>query len=355
MMMRTVLALAPCLALQVAAPPAPWFRGVGDLPGGDVRSEVLELSSDGRALLGRSAATDLDEEGFLLRLESFERVTLGAAGGQRVNSQPAAFTADLRTIVGKLDSPRGPFEAGRWTEAEGWTGLGDLEGGDFISQAMDVSGDGRVVVGWGSSDHGLVAVRWVDGKPLELGDLPGGPCHAAAALVSRDGLTIAGTGTSERGPEVFRWRAETGLVALGDLPGGDFSSEPFAMTPDGRGLGGEATSEHGIEACVWTEAGGLRGLGDLPGGEFSSTVFALTADGSLAGGFGHTDAGAEAFLWDEAHGMRRVADMLSDAQLKGCEGWRLTDVTGLSADGSVLAGNGMNPQGQPEGWVARLR
>jgi uncharacterized membrane protein len=315
----------------------------------------MALSLDGRALLGRSSAADLDEEGFLLRLDGFERVTLLAHDGQRVNSQPAAFTDDLQTIVGKMDSPRGPFEAGRWTAADGWTGLGDLEGGDFISQALDVSGDGSVVVGWGASDHGLVAVRWVNGAPLELGDLPGGPCHAAAACVSRDGLTIAGTGTSERGPEVFVWHADTGLVALGDLPGGDFSSEPFGMSPDGRVIVGEATSERGIEACCWTANTGLQGLGDLPGGEFKSMAFALSADGSVIGGFGSSDAGTEAFVWDQEHGMRPLAGMLRDSKVPGLDGWKLTEVTGISANGAVLAGNGVNPQGQPEGWVAALR
>jgi uncharacterized membrane protein len=348
-----VLLVAASVALGVAAPP--WFRGVGDLPGGEVSSEVLALSLDGSALLGRSSAADLEEEGFMLRIDGMQRVPLTAHDGQRVNSQPAAFTDDLQTIVGKMDSARGPFEAGRWTAAEGWTGLGDLPGGDFISQALDVSGDGRVIVGWGSSDHGLVAVRWVEGTPQELGDLPGAACHAAAACVSRDGLTIAGTGTSERGPELFVWHADTGLVALGDLPGGDFSSEPFGMSPDGRVIVGEGTSERGVEAFCWTANTGLQGLGDLPGGEFHSTAFALSGDGSLIGGFGTSDAGTEAFVWDQEHGMRALAQVLRESKTVGLDGWKLTEVTGISANGAVLAGNGVNPQGQPEGWVAALR
>jgi uncharacterized membrane protein len=349
------LVLVCALAAQVAPPP--WFRGVGDLPGGDVRSEVIALSPDGRALLGRSSAQDLDEEGFLLRLPSFERVPLTGPDGQRTNSQPQAFTDDLRAIFGKVSSSRGPFEAGRWTEAEGWVGLGDLAGGDFISQVLDVSGDGRVAVGWGASGDGLLAVRWVDGKPEALGegDLPGGPRHAAAALISRDGQTIAGTGTSERGPEGFTWSADTGFSALGDLPGGEFSSEPFGMSPDGGVIVGETASERGIEAASWTRASGWQALGDLPGGEFHSIAFALSADGSVIGGFGHTEAGQQAFVWDKEHGMRALVDVLREAKVPGLDGWSFTEVTGVSADGNVLAGNGVNPDGQPEGWVAALR
>jgi hypothetical protein len=35
-------------------------------------------------------------------------------------------------------------------------------------------------------------------------------------------------------------------------------------------------------------------------------------------------------------------------------GWRLGSISGASADGFTIVGNGTNPSGQAEGWVANL-
>jgi len=34
---------------------------------------------------------------------------------------------------------------------------------------LDVSADGKLIVGWGASEKGLEAVRWLDGVPKSLG------------------------------------------------------------------------------------------------------------------------------------------------------------------------------------------
>jgi uncharacterized membrane protein len=340
-------------AVEESQPPA-WFRGVGDFPGGPQHSEVLDLSSDGAIVLGRSATEDVLDEGFHYRVEGGALVPLLGPDGRHLSSEPRGQTPDLQLVVGKLASTRGPCEAARWTAAEGWTGLGDLEGGIFASQAIDVSRDGRVIVGWGSSAEGLVATRWVQGALLELGDLPGGEHHAAAALVSHDGLVIVGTGSSERGTEVWLWREETGMVALGDLPGGAFNSEPFGMTPDGAVIVGESTSERGTEAFRWSSATGMQGLGDLPDGTFESLAFGVSEDGARVVGAAQDGDGPQSFLWDATHGMRTVAELLRAANVAGLDGWRLREATAISADGRTLAGNGTNPDGKPEGWVARL-
>jgi hypothetical protein len=35
-------------------------------------------------------------------------------------------------------------------------------------------------------------------------------------------------------------------------------------------------------------------------------------------------------------------------------GWQLTYAHGTSQDGRVIVGEGINPSGQPEGWIAVL-
>ncbi|HJQ82449.1 MAG TPA: PEP-CTERM sorting domain-containing protein, partial [Candidatus Binatia bacterium] len=282
-------------------------------------------------------------------------VPLLGPGGAPVSSEPRALTAGGRTIAGKIPIPGGIFQAARWTDASGWVGLGDLAGGDAMSQALGISADGSVIVGWGTGTAGLLAARWSGGGVTSLGDLPGGALQSAAALVSADGTIVVGTGTSAAGPELFVWRSATGMSGLGDLAGGAFSSEPFGMNDDASVIVGEATSGSGVEAFRWTSGAGMQGLGDLPDGDFHSIAFDVTRDGAVVVGTATTAVGAEAFVWDAARGMRRLQDVLIAQGDTAVAGWTLTEATGISGDGRVVIGNGVNPSGFHEGWVARLR
>jgi uncharacterized membrane protein len=98
----------------------------------------------------------------------------------------------------------------------------------------------------------------------------------------------------------------------------------------------------------------VAGLGDLPGGTFHSIAFDVSADGTIVVGFGNTAPGSEAFIWDATNGMRNLKNLLVAAGVQEVEGWRLTEATGISADGRIIVGNGTNPSGQNEGWVVAL-
>jgi uncharacterized membrane protein len=126
------------------------------------------------------------------------------------------------------------------------------------------------------------------------------------------------------------------------------------MTPDAAVIVGEATSASGIEAFRWTAAGGMAGLGDLSGGDFHSMAFDVSGNGAIVVGTATTSQGLEAFVWDAAHGMRSVREVLIAAGVTSVESWRLTEATGISADGRTLIGNGTHPSGHTEGWVARM-
>jgi hypothetical protein len=175
------------------------FTGIGDLPGGRYHSEALGISDDGKVIIGRSSSARFEEEGFFRTVHDGLIVLQGPASAP-VSSEPRALTPNGEIIAGKTASARG-IEAARWTAATGWTGLGDIAGGMFGSQALGISADGAVIVGWGTSNAGYEAARWVNGNALAMGDLPGGAYNSAAALVSADGKTIVGTGNSARGLE----------------------------------------------------------------------------------------------------------------------------------------------------------
>jgi hypothetical protein len=144
------------------------------------------------------------------------------------------------------------------------------------------------------------------------------------------------------------------MVGLGEIDGGTYYSEPFGMTPDASVIVGKAGTSSGWEAFRWTEVGGFEPLGDLPDGAFESIAFDVAADGATVVGLGKTDRGAEAFVWDAAHGMRRLKDVLLSAGVSAVTDWELTEATGISADGRIVVGNGIDPAGHTQGWIASL-
>ena len=76
-----------------------------------------------------------------------------------------------------------------------FTGLGDLAGGDFFSNAHGVSADGSIIAGSSLVDFGGVreAYRWDATNGMQgLGDPPGGSFSSVAIGISADGSTIVG-------------------------------------------------------------------------------------------------------------------------------------------------------------------
>jgi uncharacterized membrane protein len=112
-----------------------------------------------------------------------------------------------------------------------------------------------------------------------------------------------------------------------------------------------------MEAFRWTSAAGMTGLGDLPGGDFYSKATDISADGSVVVGYGTSDlvsySGWEAFYWTADNGMQNLKDVLTNCGLD-LTGWRLQAASGVSADGLTIAGNGINPQGYDEAWIATV-
>jgi hypothetical protein len=83
-----------------------------------------------------------------------------------------------------------------------------------------------------------------------------------------------------------------------------------------------------LQSLRWTSAG-VEPLGDTAVG-----LSLLSADGRLAFGRG----GDAAWMWDAEHGLRRVGPLLAEAGALGPE-WDIWEVTGVSADGQVIAGS----------------
>ncbi|MBM4040123.1 MAG: choice-of-anchor D domain-containing protein [Planctomycetes bacterium] len=359
----TLLACLLAIALAAAAPwaaAAPFFQGLGDIPGGSFNSQVYGISSDGLVVAGWSESAYIFEA--FRWTQAGGMVGLGDFPGGAPASMAFGANSDGSVVLGNGNQPLG-YEAFRWTQVGGMVGIGDLPGGGAFlgSRAWAASSDGSVLAGEGTSDSGNEAFRWTQaGGMVGLGDLAGGSFNSAARGISSDGSVLVGYGNSASGREAFRWTQAGGMVGLGDLPGGSFESSAYGVSSDGSvvvGEGRSATSGGFYEAFRWTQAAGMVGLVDLAGGDFSSSAYAVSSDGSVVVGRSNSASGDEAFRWTAADGMRTVRDILvSDFGLGGSLGtWVLREARGVSGDGKVIVGSGRNPSGQWEGWIASMR
>lgn len=353
------------------------FSGLGDLPGGGFLSEVFALSPTGSLAAGGSvvAGSGFNQtyDAFVFDPDAgFTPSLLGPAGSARA----FALSADGGAVVGVVDygsfSPLGT-QAFLWT-SQGTTLLGDLPGGVSVvprSFARGVSADGSIIVGIGESTSGNEAWRYhVATSTFEpLGDLPGGQFASWAYGVSADGNTVVGQSYADADQQAIVWTPQGGMVGLGylpTLPGSTPASSAEAANADGSVIVGWSRSSaaglNGQEAFRWVRGVGMQPLGDLPGGAVFSAGYAVTPDGSVVvgrasiqGSCGPFGCGSEgrAFIWTEATGMRDIQELLSAANID-LTGWRLQEARGVSADGRVVVGNGINPAGQLEAWMATL-
>jgi probable HAF family extracellular repeat protein len=300
--------------------------------------------------------------------------------------------------------------ASRWTPMDGLVRLGRLPAFGDLSFAAGISSEGRVVVGHSAAGTSSEAFLWTaDGGMVSLGDLPGGPHASRAINISPDGTTVVGvadevnnwptlTGQAFRWTEsdgmvglgytqahhdlsiayaaspggsvvvglsmknlsdgeAFVWTSGSGMTALGDLPGHDNYSVGVDVTPDGETVVGVCSPAAGYEAFRWTQATGMIPLGDLPGGEHYSYATGVTADGSVLVGAADWDGAgfARAFIWDASNGMRDLKVVLESDYGLDLDGWSLLYANDITADGSAIVGVGVNPSGDTEAWMVRLR
>jgi len=254
---------------------------------------------------------------------------LGDLAGGSFSSEATAISADGSTVVGQGTSASA-VQAFRWTQAGGMENLGSLAGGTTTSSALGTSADGSVVVGRSLSASGTQSFRWTQaGGMVGLGDLPGGPSSllSLAQGSSGDGNVLAGAGQSASDGGAYRWTQAGGMVDLGALPGESWSGATAISTD-----GGVIVGRSGSEAFRWTEGGGMQGLGDLLGGSNFSYAYAVSGDGQVVAGLANSGLGTEAFRWLEGGAMVGLGDLPGGAYNSAAYA--------TSQDGSVVVGRG---------------
>ncbi|MDH3216626.1 MAG: PEP-CTERM sorting domain-containing protein [Candidatus Krumholzibacteria bacterium] len=265
-----------------------------------------------------------------------------------------AVSINGEVIVGQFypENSSSPV-AFRWTISTGMVALVDTAAGFERGQAFDVSSDGQYIVGVGSSSiTPNQAFRWNASTGVTwLGWLSANLLDSFAYGTSADGSAICGLSFSgdEFGVEVFRWTEADGIVGLGDVPGGLFYAIPHGISEDGTTIVGQTRVSASMEEIfIWREGTGYI-LPDSAHGY--SVATSTTHDGSIVAAGGPTIGPV---LWDDQNGFRNFADILTDDYGLDIDGWSAISIAAVSADGTTFAGEGINPDGNREGWFARL-
>ena len=188
-------------------------QSLGDLPGGST-SRAFSVSHDGSVIVGEASGTTFGTTRVAFRWTQTSGLTmLGGVPVGFVAEVAHAVSADGTVVVGDGTSVLGR-EAFRWTATGGLQRLGDLPGGALTSQAFGVSGGGQVIVGVATSAAGEEAFIWDQAngmrslKALLVNDLGlgAGWTLTRALDISDDGRVIVGYGINPSG-QGESWRA----------------------------------------------------------------------------------------------------------------------------------------------------
>lgn len=235
-----------------------------------------------------------------------------------------AMSSNAEVVVGQLGAK--PF---RWTAESGLTQFGP----DGYA-ASAVSGDGSIVllneqkITWGlTADplHRSNGIVWTDGgESVELQPLSGYR-NSLLSATSDDGRIVVGS--SQPTPDTT-WEV--------DFP--DYDAGP--------------------QATVWIDGEPLAL--STPGG--ASGAADVSADGSsIVGYFTYLSMATNAYFYPEAMLWRggkayQIKELLAkDPALQDAmKGWRLTSATSISDDGTIVAGQGIAPDGRSAVWIATL-
>lgn len=330
------------------------FMGLGASPVGGMYC-ASGVSADGSVVVGEWGTIGIYIEACYWTRET-NVVRLGDLPGGGTYSRATAVSADGRVIVGFADSHVGsePF---RWAAQTGMVGLGRTvwTPANMVCVATAVSGDGSMVVGTGGTPTGQQAFIWTQPQGFQAITDPEGLWYVSNATgITPDAAFIVGSVITDTEAAGFVRPASGAIVPVGRLPRTGTGIAATAVSADGQTVVGIRSLGSLTEAFRWTATGGVTVLGDLPGGGFQSEAEAVSADGSTVLGRSRTEVGMEAFIWTADAGMRRLQSVLEDAGVANLAGWTLRNASGVSADGRIVVGTGINPCGQDEGWIARL-
>ncbi len=326
--------------------------------------------------------------------------------GLGANTNAAAVSADGSVVVGWVEIGKGPIY---WTQKTGPVFLRDSSGNIYPGVATSVSGNGSVIVGgnFTSLSPNNQAFRWANdiaapipqlasaeassantvstdgtiivgdvqepaagwspymltGANLEIIPLPAGDHSVNHTIMSANGSVVAGNAAVGGSPNELTWQWENGrLIQFPDGLHTGLGNGATAVSPDGSVVVGSIGSNGGgdglTQAFEW--ANGVVTRLTWPAGYNTGSATAVSTGGTTIVGYMGTPGYAQnttAFIWDQAGGVQELQQVLTtdDGLGSSLSGWTLTEATAITPDGNTIVGNGIDPEGQQEGWIVNLK
>ena len=384
------------------------FHGLGQPTGG--RSEAIDLSGDGRVVIGYDRTGALGGQPFVWSPATgrtpYNMLPSGASGSPYVTtiSADSVYVGGNATFV----SRSGIFS---WSSSSGM--LWSLAGNRTINatwgrdlHVASLSADGKVVVGtqsWfssgGSGDgyykpHELWAYRYARGGSVQEIDRlategDGYYVDSMAIDVTADGGTVlvnALNHSFDDRTEPYLWEADGRLRPLGQARVTTYQGQTprvhtlqtqgEAISADGSTVVGLARPTpwdsynlglKGTLPVLWREEAGWIDLGKLKSPASHRPIIGYEATGVSGDGsvvIGHanlqsficdcqyTPSYKIPFHWDEARGMRDLGDVFRYDYGLDLADWSFYEVAGISDDGTTIIGNGLSPDRKYEAWRA---
>lgn len=338
--------VAATLTVSVGLAPAEpvAFLGLGDLPGGAFSSSFGGMSRDGRTIVGWSSiqGTNGDWTQAFRWSQDTGMQALPFTPRTRTSyyNRAVGVTDDSLEILGVEEHPV------KWV-----TGVPDpLElpvPSGWFTGPVALSADGQVAVGQGGPP-GLDTFRPLRWDPDALPLVMEGSGRASVRDLSADGSFAVGEEQFGTRLKAVIWDALGRMSLLVDPNPASWSIAEGISTDDQFILG----TVLNWGAVVWDLHGGYELL--LGTGELTTTrAKSASDDARIVAGWATRGGLSTAVFWDNSREIIAVDEYLS---MRGVDltGWRLTQVLEVSSDGRVIAGDGFNPDGNREAWVAYI-
>jgi len=317
------------------------FAGIGDLAGGDYASAAFDVNADGTVVVGHSVA-ELGRQA-VRWTAGFGLVSLGGT-----SSAAWAIDDSGQTIVGEAKVSQSPEDAVVWIDAQGPTALPHQVSGPADRSSADIiSGDGQVIAGamWQGGASGPAGLVWHTlGSPSVVPYLAKGSSH--------DGSVIVGYGGYSR-----PYTTHFALRDVDRLPYATLCITPVFCDSEAAGVdsGGVLAVGHSYDpqdgrtrATLWDL---IAGTVTTLSSQQEAKALNISGDGKVIVGYQVYERSV-AMRWMNGT-ERRILDLLAESSVV-MTGWTLTIAHAASRDGRVIVGEGINPNGLPEGWIAIL-
>ena len=342
------------------------FYGTGFLPGQPSDAHVSGMSPSGEFLLGRAregvgdAAVFYGERTLSLTTGAYE-IAGGAVYSESVDRVRSA-SGLIDSIVGHSD---GPTARQVWFETvDGPTGnsisnvvVPSYPDSSYDNEARGVGRNQRILIQTSNRSGASNAVFYTPaiGKHTDLGWLRANAIdRAGTRIVGIDRSTLTGNNEAALLDDTY------GTRFLGVLEGG-VNSEAFGISANGRNIVGhsdfEIAGSSGVQAFRWHADLGMRPLSPILDGGLDSTALDVDDSGNaVVGSYAVAGGSTLAFLWTPGTGRVDLANYLTNTLGLGSalSGWTLLEATDISADGRIIAGNGLDPNGRNQGFLIDL-